>query len=447
MYSRHLARRLLEALSDTPVVLLHGARQTGKSTLARRIAEEPHPARYISLDDATSLAAAMSDPQGFVGGLGGPAVIDEVQRAPGLFLALKQAVDENRTPGRYLLTGSANVLLLPQLAETLVGRMEVLTLWPLSQGEIEGRREGLIDALFGEETPFSPGPVESGTGVWPRIRRGGYPEALARRTTDRRDAWFGAYVTTLLQRDIRDLASIEGLADLPRLLGLVAANAGNLVSFAELSRDAGIAQTTLKRYLALLETSFLIQRLQPWSANLGKRLIKTPKLYLTDTGLAAHLLGWGEGGRPEAGRDAGRLLENFVFMELTKAITWSRVQPRLYHFRTASGTEVDFVLEDRSGRCVGIEAKAGTSLGENDFSGLRALREALGERFRCGVVLYGGSEGVSFGRNLYAAPVQSLWTAPNGGSDARAAKPRGRGHGRAHAAAEGRLHPRNRSAG
>lgn len=411
MYSRHLTHRLLEALSDTPVVLLHGARQTGKSTLAREIARGPHPARYISLDDATSLAAATSDPQGFVSGLDGAVVIDEVQRAPGLFLALKQAVDEDRAPGRFLLTGSANVLLLPQLAETLVGRMEVLPLWPLSQGEIEGRREGLIDALFGEEAPFSPSFVASPVEVWPRIRRGGYPEALARGTPERRDAWFGAYLTTLLQRDIRDLASIEGLADLPRLLGLVAANAGNLVSFAELSRDAGIAQTTLKRYLALLETSFLVQRLPPWSANLGKRLIKTPKLYLADTGLAAHLVGWGESERPQIDATAGRLLENFVLMELTKAITWSRLQPKLYHFRTASGNEVDFVLEDRSGRCVGIEVKAGASVGEKDFGGLKVLRDALGERFRRGVVLYSGAEAVPFARDLYAAPIHSLWTA------------------------------------
>lgn len=393
------------------MVLLHGARQTGKSTLARRIAGDPHPARYISLDDATKLAAATSDPQAFVRGLAGPVVIDEVQRAPGLFLALKRSVDEDRTPGRFLLTGSANVLLLPQLAETLVGRMEVLTLWPLSQGEVEGRREGLVDALFGEQGRSLPGSVGPPTDLWPRVRRGGYPEALARPTTERRDAWLGSYVTTLLQRDIRDLASIEGLADLPRLLGLVAANAGNLVSFAELSRDAGIAQTTLKRYLALLETSFLVQRIPPWSANLGKRLIKTPKLYLADTGLAAHLLGWGESDRPEVDATAGRLLENFVFMELTKAITWSRVQPRLFHFRTASGSEVDFVLEDRSGRCVGIEVKAGASLGEKDFRGLRTLRDAIGDRFRCGVVFYAGAEAVPFGDRLFAAPIVSLWSA------------------------------------
>ena len=177
----------------------------------------------------------------------------------------------------------------------------------------------------------------------------------------------------------------------------------------DLRRDAGIAQTTLKRYLALLETSFLIQRLPPWSANLGKRLIKTPKLYLADTGLAAYLLGWGENARPDADRDAGRLLENFVFMELTKAIAWSRVQPRLYHFRAASGSEVDFVIEDRAGRCVGIEVKAGRSLGERDFSGLRGLRDALGARFRCGVVLYAGGEVVPLGRALYALPVQCLW--------------------------------------
>lgn len=410
MHSRNLSDRLLEALSDTPVVLLHGARQSGKSTLARELAGERFPARYVTLDDATHLAAAVADPQAFIRGLDGPAVIDEVQRAPGLFLAIKQAVDEDRTPGRFLLTGSANVLLLPQLAETLVGRMEVLTLWPLSQGEIDGRREGLIDALFDGQPPAPAGAEEPLRELWARVRRGGFPEALTRRTAERRDAWFGAYVTTLLQRDVRELARIEGLADLPRLLSLVAANAGNLVSFAELSRDSGIAQTTLKRYLALLETSFLVQRLPPWSANLGKRLIKSPKLYLGDPGLAAYLLGWGLGERPDLDATAGRLLESFVFMELTKAIGWSRIQPRLYHFRTASGTEVDFVLEDRAGRCVGVEVKAGASVGEKDFRGLRALREALGERFRSGVVLYGGPATVPFGLGLYAAPVPSLWT-------------------------------------
>lgn len=410
MHTRHLSDRLLEALSDTPVILLHGARQTGKSTLVREVATSRHPARYVTLDDASNLAAAVADPQAFVDQLGGPAVIDEVQRAPGLFLAIKKAVDEDRTPGRFLLTGSANVLLLPQLAEALVGRMEVLTLWPLSQGELAGRREGLIDALFAGEAPEPASATESAAELWARVRRGGYPEALERRSAERRDAWFGAYVTTLLQRDIRDLARIEGLADLPRLLALVAANAGNLVSFAELSRDAGIAQTTLKRYLALLETSFLVQRLPPWSANLGKRLIKTPKLYLGDPGLAAHLLGWGESDRPELDATAGRLLENFVFMELSKAITWSRVQPRLFHFRTASGSEVDFVLEDRAGRCVGFEVKTGASVGERDFRGLRGLRDALGDRFRAGVVLHGGAETVPFGRDLFAAPVSTLWS-------------------------------------
>lgn len=410
MHPRYLSERVLDALADTPVVLLHGARQTGKSTLVRELAASRHPARYVSLDDASHLAAAAADPQAFIRGLDGPVVIDEVQRAPALFLALKQAVDEDRTPGRFLLTGSANVLLLPQLAETLVGRMEVLTLWPFSQGELAGRRERLIDALFAGEAPAPSGPATALADVWVRLRAGGYPEALARPSAERRDAWFGAYVTTLLQRDIRDLARIEGLADLPRLLSLVAANAGNLVSFAELSRDAGIAQTTLKRYLALLETSFLVNRLPAWSVNLGKRLIKAPKLYLGDPGLAAHLLGWGENDRPALDTTAGRLLESFVFMELTKAITWSRVQPRLFHFRTAAGSEVDFVLEDRSGRCIGVEAKAGVSVGEKDFRGLRGLRDALGERFRAGVVLYGGSETVPFGRQLSAAPVSSLWT-------------------------------------
>jgi uncharacterized protein len=411
MYPRNIAPRLLEALSDTPVVLLHGARQTGKSTLARHLAETAHPARYLTLDDAVTLSAAAADPQGFIDGLDGAVVLDEVQRAPGLSVAIKRAVDRDRRPGRFLLTGSANALMVPRLAESLVGRLEILTMWPLSMGEISGRREGLIDALFTGGAPAWEPAMGDSSSLWGEILLGGYPEVRTRSSGERRAAWFGAYVTTILQRDVRDLSRIEGLTEIPRLLALLASRLGQVSNFAELSRESTLTQTTLKRYLALLETTFLLQRLPAWSSNLGKQLTKSPKLFLTDAGLAAHLLGLPGG--PEAARpeQRGRILECFVFAELRKAVSWSRARPQLFHYRTQSGTEVDFLLEDPAGRCVGVEVKAGSNVGERDFRGLRELRQTLGERFLYGLVLHGGREPIPFGPNLHAVPIESLWTA------------------------------------
>jgi predicted AAA+ superfamily ATPase len=410
MYQRHIAPKLLAALSDTPVVLLHGARQTGKSTLVRNLDRRAHSARYLTLDDATVLSSAAGDPQGFVDALEGPVILEEVQRAPELFLAIKRAVDRDRRPGRFLLTGSANVLLLPRLAESLVGRLEILTLWPLSQGEVHGHREGLIDVLFAGQEPDWQEATGDFAAVWDELLLGGYPEVRTRTSAERRREWFGAYLTTILQRDVRDLSRIEGLTEVPRLLSLLASRLGNASNFAELSRESGLPQTTLKRYLTLLETTFLVQRLPPWSGNPGKRLTRTAKLLLTDSGLAAHLLGFeGHAGAARQG-DRGRLLEDFVFAELRKAISWSRARPGLFHYRTRSGSEVDFVLEDAAGRCVGIEVKAGTSAGARDFRGLRDLADALGERFLYGLLLYAGREPVPFGRKLHAVPLESLWT-------------------------------------
>jgi len=410
MYGRNLAPRLLAALSDTPVVLLHGARQTGKSTLVRRLGGTAHPARYLTLDDATVLSSAAADPQGFVDSQEQPVILDEVQRVPDLFLAIKRAVDRDRRPGRFLLTGSANVLLLPRLAESLVGRLEIQTLWPLSQGEVNGRRERLVDALFAGEKPIWKEASRDFAAVWDEVLLGGYPEVRTRDLAERRREWYGAYLTTILQRDVRDLSRIEGLTEVPRLLSLLASRLGSVSNFAELSRESGLPQTTLKRYLALLETTFLVQRLPAWSGNPEKRLTRAAKLLLTDSGLAAHLLGV-EGERDAARqKDRGRLLECFVFAELCKAISWSRVRPRLFHFRTRSGAEVDFVLEDAAGRCVGIEVKAGASAGARDFRGLRELGETLGERFLYGLLLYAGREPVPFGKKLHAVPLESLWT-------------------------------------
>ncbi len=406
MYRRHCESDLYAALADTPVVLVSGARQTGKSTLVAALAAEPPPA-YVTLDDATALAAATADPQGFLAGLGERAVIDEVQKAPGLFPAIKLAVDKDRRPGRFLLTGSANVLLLPRISESLAGRMEILTLEPLSQGELAGRRESFVDAVFAGELPQLA--AADGRPLVQTVLAGGYPEALTRAPGKRRDAWFAAYVTALIRRDVRDLANIDGLTDMPRLLGLLAGRVGNLLNMSELSRGTGIAHSTLKRYLTLLEATFLFRPLPAWSANLGKRIVKSPKIHLIDSGLAAHLAGHSAESLARNPVHLGGLLETFVVGELRKQAAWSDTRVGLFHYRTAAGREVDLVLEDASGRIVGIEVKSAGSVCAKDFAGLDALGEDCGGRMRAAVVLYGGEQAVSFGAGRMAIPVSGLW--------------------------------------
>jgi len=415
MYQRSIRTQLLEALEDTPVVFLNGARQTGKSTLVREMAESDHPARYITLDDPTVLSAAQHDPAGFLAGIDGPVIIDEVQLAPRLFPALKMIVDRNRRPGRFLLTGSANILLVPRVAESLAGRMEILTLWPLAQSEIEGREGSLIDRLFSGELAGlrlpqdSPG-REGRADLLERVVRGGYPEVVGRKREDRRRSWFNAYLTTILQRDVREMANIEGLTELPRVLALLATRASSLHNLADISRSIDIPQTTLRRYLTLLETAFLLVPVPAWSSNLGKRMVKAPKLAMSDTGLLTHLLGANEARLAEDSSLLGRVLENFVVSELRKQATWGRTRPQLFHFRTQAGHEVDIVLEDAAGHLVGVEVKASATVTSSDFKGLRALREMTGDRFRRGIVLYTGGETVGVEMNLSAMPMANLWS-------------------------------------
>ncbi len=410
MIRRNITTPLLDALADNPVVLLHGARQTGKSTLVQWLASEGHPARYLTLDDAGVLAAVREDPSGFLAAVEGPIVLDEVQRAPGLFLAIKTAVDRDRRAGRFLLTGSANVMQLPRLSESLVGRMEVLTLWPMSQGEIEAVKEDFIDVVFSDVLWNKIKIRENMSELVGRMLRGGYPAVLSRTSEARQKAWFGSYITTILQRDVRDLANIEGLTQLPRLLTLLAARAASLLNFSELSRSIAFPQTTLKRYLALLESTFMVQTLPAWSGNLGKRLVKAPRLILNDTGLLAYLLGLSRERLADNTTLVGPLLQNFVVMELRKQVPWSRTQAQLFHFRTQTGHEVDLLLEDAAGRLVGIEIKARATINSRDFKGLRALAEATGRRFHRGVVLYTGAETIPFGERFHALPVSVLWS-------------------------------------
>ena len=429
MYERRLADSVRAALADTPVVLLQGARQVGKSTLARAIAAE-RGATYVSFDELPALAAAHENPAAYVAGFSGPAVLDEVQRVPEMFLPLKAAVDRDRRPGRFLLTGSANVLLLPRIADSLAGRMAPLSLWPLSQGEIDASPEGLLDALFADTLPPWSGPSEDRAAVVSRVLRGGFPEVVARPTA-RRTAWFDAYIATVLGRDVRDISRIEDLAALPRLLALLAARAAGLLNVADLARDLGMPATTLKRYLALLERTFLVQTLPAWSANLGRRLVKAPKLLITDTGLLAHLIG-ATADRLHSYPDLlGPLLENFVAMEIRRQAEWSAVRPRLFHFRAHSGQEVDLVLEDPAGRLVGIEVKASAAVNPAALTGLRLLQAERPRQFHRGVVLYLGRDVVAFAERLHAVPVSALWSTRGRGVRERVRRPGGKAQARA----------------
>jgi predicted AAA+ superfamily ATPase len=416
MIRRHLTEQLLQALEDTPAVLINGARQTGKTTLAQLPELAKEGRQYLTFDDPGMLAAAKQDPNGFIAGLTAPVTLDEVQHVPELFPAIKMAIDRKREPGRFLLTGSANVLLLPKLSESLAGRMELLTLWPFSQGEINGLKEGFVDALFSEQPAWLAGKPKSlpRDELFEKVLAGGYPVAIARNTAARRKAWFQSYLTTLLRREVRDLTNIADVTALPRLLALVATRAGNLLNSADLSRTLALPQTTLKRYFALLEAIFIVQLLRPWSSNLGQRVIQTPKVYLNDTGLLAHLLGLTVERFKVDGTLAGGVLENFVLMELRKQSAWSETQPEFYFWRTASGQEVDLVLEDRAGRLVGIEIKAGATLGASDVRGLHAMAGAAGQRWTRGVVLYTGNEIVPFAANLHGLPMSEVWAAHKG---------------------------------
>jgi predicted AAA+ superfamily ATPase len=408
MYERHLTKTLLDALAHRPVVVLHGPRQAGKSWLAQKVAAGLHPAEYLTLDDPAVLTATATDPAGFIRALAGNTVIDEVQRAPQLFVPIKASVDRNRKAGRFLLTGSANIWLIPRLSESLAGRVDILTLWPLSQGELEGTRERFIDVVLSEDPlPLKRIPVDRAELVQ-RLLAGGYPEAHTL-PPGRRGRWFASYVTAILQRDIRELAQrIEGLSDLPRLLTALAGRTATLLNVAEVSRASGIPERTVLRYLTLFEATFLISRLPAWTANLRKRLLKTPKVVMSDTGLAAYLQNVDARRLETEYTLIGPLLETLVITELRKQQTWSFTQPELGHFRTAHGEEVDVVLDAR-GRLVGVEIKATTSISPHDFRGLRAMQDATGHRFHRGVLLYLGDTAVAVAPNMYAMPLPALW--------------------------------------
>ncbi|WP_419906531.1 ATP-binding protein [Hoeflea sp.] len=406
MYKRLIDPRLREALTDTPVVLVVGPRRAGKTTLVQAVARADRT--YVTLDDQTILDAALADPAGFIRGLD-TATIDEVQRAPELLLAIKKSIDEDYQPGRFLLTGSANVMTLPKVADSLAGRIETLHMLPLSRSELldvtpaflkqlfEGKFQSIKDAVLGDD-------------LMDIVLQGGFPEALSRDIERRRQDWARSYLTSVLTRDLRDIANVEKLTELPRFVRFLAEHSGQLVNYSEFGSSINVSHKTSQRYVGLLEQVFLISTLQPWYTNAIKRITKTAKLHFLDSGLLAATRGL-TFERVRNNRDlVGALLESFVFSEVLKLTTGTEMRLSPYHYRDQEMREVDIVLERDDGLIAGIEVKASATVRTSDLSGLKTLAEARGDRFAFGAILYDGKEVVPFGEKLAAVPISCLWS-------------------------------------
>ncbi|MYF89571.1 MAG: ATP-binding protein [Boseongicola sp. SB0676_bin_33] len=405
MHPRLGKRRIEEALKDTRVVLMSGPRQSGKTTLATTIANKDMP--FLSLDDPTLLDFASSGPVGFLRGID-RAVIDEVQRAPTLLLVIKSLVDRDARPGRFLLTGSANLMMLPKVADSLAGRMEVVRLLPLSQSEIRGGQGHFLDDAFSGKSPSVGEPV-LGTDLVELVLAGGYPEVLERGSWRRRQDWHDQYVDGIVQRDIREVAQVGQLAQMPKLLNVLAGHAGQLVNYSGMGVGLGMNHVTTQKYTGVFESLYLIHSLQAWHSNRLKRLIKSPKLHFLDSGLLAALKGLTLERIAKDRTAFGATLETFVVGEILKIASWSDERCSFSHFRDKDGYGVDLVMENRRGEVVGIEVKASATLSSADFSGLRKLAAACGNNFVRGIVLYDSDQAVPFGEKLSALPLASLW--------------------------------------
>lgn len=410
MFNRFISQPVSLALKDTPVILIAGARQTGKSTFCRQLIEEgAFKGPLITMDDPATLAAAQADPLGFLQYLNKHIVIDEVQRVPELFLSIKKLIDEDRKGRRIILTGSANVMVVPKVADSLAGRIEVHYLWPLSQNEINGNTSVFLKTLTSKSMRF-PDKKCNWEQIIQAIRTGGYPEVIQRESESRRTNWFASYLTAILQKDIRELANIDGLTQIPNILHLIATRVGSTINLSDISRLSGVKNTTLQRYMALLENVFLILKIPAWTPNEEGRFVKSPKIILNDTGLLCYLRGEGKN-LAEDRTKAGSFLENFVVMEIIKQLSWFDEILKPYHFSIHKESEVDLVLEDNQKNLYGIEIKSKASIKESDFKGLKRLAELAGNRFQKGIVLYTGDQvlGGFGGKNLQAVPLSVLW--------------------------------------
>lgn len=404
MYPRFAENHIRKVMEYSRVALVCGPRQSGKTTLVKKIADPSIP--FINLDDEVMLKSALSDPTGQIRGLD-RAVIDEIQRVPELILAIKVSVDANPSPGRFLLTGSADVLTLPRVADSLAGRMKTIRLLPLSQAELKGKPTSFLDQAFSGTAPRSNSPAV-GNELLQAVLAGGYPEALSLPNGPRQN-WHLDYSEAILQREVRSLAQIEQLHMMPRLFRLLAEYSGQLVNYSRLGAPLGMNSVTTRKYVGILESMFLVYALRPWYTKTLKRLVKTPKLHFLDSGLLASLKRVTAESLRRDRSPLGPVLETFVLGELLKLASWADDRYEFWHFRDKEKNEVDIVVENGRGQVVGIEVKAAATVARKDFAGLRRLAADCGDRFVLGLVLYDHRYTLPFGDRLYAAPVSMLW--------------------------------------
>ena len=385
--------------------MVNGPRQCGKTTLVREFTSKNRT--YITLDDDTVLESVRNDPSGFMRSLD-MAIIDEVQRAPELLRAIKKSVDTDRRPGRFLLTGSADVLALPQVPESLAGRMETITLLPLGRSEILRKSSTFLEKALVGKVANSP-EIFIGEDLVDAVLVGGYPEMLRRKEGKRRRAWARDYIKAIVERDIRDIADLDKLAQMPRLLQVLAHHSGQLTNFSQLGGQIGLDDKTTRKYIAILEHLFLVHRVEPWFQNQLKRLVKTHKLHFIDSGLLAVTVGATEERVAKDRSILGPILETFLFSEVMKQASWLDESCTLHYYRDKDQDEVDIVVESESGAIVGLEIKAGATVNAGDFRGLRKLSEATGRNFKLGLVLYDSENTVPFGEKMFAAPISCMW--------------------------------------
>lgn len=409
MYKRYSANAVKTALADTPVVFIMGPRQSGKTTLAKSLIDDAW--EYISLDDPQQLELIRADPSGFIRNLEKEhTVLGEIQRMPELFVRIKQSVDENRKPSRFLLTGSANAMLRPRLTDTLAGRIETVRLPPLSECEIQGTEPSFLRKVLACEAPRTR-EIRVRNHLLQRVVTGCFPPAVQRASdATRAAAWNLQYVNDLAMKEVRSFEEVhhpERMLDLLRLIGM---QTGQLVNYAELGRKLGLSQGTVNKYLALLEQLFLVEKLPGWHFREDRRLTKSPKMHIVDTGLACAVRNLTREQLVRQPRKFGLLAESFVYSELRKQAAWLQEPLSFFYYRDTNDNEVDVVIESGGGECFAIEMKAAASLTPRDLRGLKHFQEDAGMRFRFGVLLYDGDHTSCFGDNLFAVPTAALWS-------------------------------------